>query len=129
MTDDKPLNRVRKRRRPLDLSPAVDETAAGVLNVTRTSYGREEVHTERIRVPDLAAVLKGVQPARVRIGGSVTRNLGDYNSARVEVMVELPCLPEASEIRRVAALCSSIVDEIIPTELDKSMLPTPETNQ
>jgi hypothetical protein len=113
--------RVRQRKRKLDLPP-LDDTAEGFLSVKRTSYGREESHDERIRVPDLAGTLKGVQPARVRVGGSVTRNLGDYNSARVEVMMELPCLPEIGEMRRVADLISAQIDDIIPTELEKSMV-------
>jgi hypothetical protein len=58
----------------------------------------------------------------VRVGGSVTRNLGDFNSARVEVMMELPCLPEIGEMRRVADLISAQIDEIIPTELEKSVV-------
>lgn len=115
---------VRKRRRKLDVSPdpVPGVAAEGFLAVKATAYGRETNHDEVIRVPDLASTLKGVQPARVRIGGSLTRNLGDYNSARVEVMMELPCLPEIGEMRRVAALISEEIDRIIPTELEKSML-------
>lgn len=122
MAEDKPIVRVRQRKRKLDLTK--DMTAEGFLHVKRTSYGREYESDEVIRVPDLAAALNGVQPARVRIGGSVTRNLGDYNSARVEVMMELPCLPEIGEMKRVADLISAQIDEIIPVELDKSTLDT-----
>jgi hypothetical protein len=64
--------------------------------------------------------LNGVQPARVRVGGSVTRNLGDFNSARVEVMMELPCLPEIGEMRRVADLSVRKSTKSFPTELEKS---------
>lgn len=116
--------RPRARKRALDLPP-VNQTAEGFVHVKRTCYGREEEHDEVVRVPDLAAKLNGVQPARVRIGGSVTRNLGDYNSARVEVMMELPCLPEIGELRRVADLISAEIDRIIPAELEKSALETP----
>jgi len=44
----------------------------------------------------------------------------DYNSAKVEVMIELPCLPEISEIKRVADLISNQIDEMIPAEMDKA---------
>lgn len=115
------MTEVRTRRRKLDLEP-INQTAEGFLTVKATCYGRDHETDEVIRVPDLAAQLNGVQPARVRIGGSVTRNLGDYNSARVEVMMELPCLPEIGEMRRVADLISAEIDRIIPTELEKSML-------
>ena len=115
------MTEIRQRKRAMDLPP-VDKTSEGFLHVKRTCYGREEESDEVVRVPDLAGQLNGVQPARVRIGGSVTRNLGDYNSARVEVMMELPCLPEVEEMRRVADLISAEIDRIIPAELEKSML-------
>jgi hypothetical protein len=57
------------------------------------------------------------QPARVRVCGSVTRNLGDYNSARVEVSIEVPCNPEASEIDRAYQWASDKLDTYIPQQL------------
>jgi hypothetical protein len=115
--------RVRQRKRAMDLTtPApIDESAEGFIFVKRTAYDRKEETEEKIRVPDLMAKLNGGKPAVVRVGGSVTRNLGDFNSARVEVMMELPCLPEISEMRRVADLLSQHLDDLIPQELKKAM--------
>lgn len=48
--------------------------------------------------------------------GGTTKNLGDFNSARVDVMVELPCYPEASEIARAYEFASQLVDAFITRE-------------
>ena len=122
MTVSAKTPRVRVRKRAMDL-PLVDKTAEGFISVQRTAYSCSEETLEKIQVPDLVAALKGGKPGIVRVGGSVTKNLGDYNSARVEVMLELPCLPEISEMRRVAELLSAQLDEIIPNELAKAITP------
>ncbi len=44
--------------------------------------------------------------------------MGDYNSVRVEVSFELPCLPELSEANRVYDIASKFVDGKIKKELD-----------
>lgn len=36
-------------------------------------------------------------PAKIKIAGGLTLNLGDFNSARVDVGIELPCDPENIE--------------------------------
>lgn len=121
MTDKTPTPRKRTRKLAPAASPVIAETEEGFLFIHRTAYGKDTQTHEKIKVPDLAAQLGGMQPARVRIGGGITRNLGDYNSARVDVMIELPCLPEISECRRVADLISAQLDELIPGELEKAM--------
>jgi hypothetical protein len=106
-----PIVRSRTRpQRPLDL-----EIAEGTVLVHSVAYGTENESRETIRVP-----VFGTTPAKVRVCGSITRNLGDYNSARVEVMVELPCYPVESEIRRAYDYATGLVDELIPAELEKA---------
>lgn len=109
------MTSVRERsrgQRALDLTAVAEE---GTILVRRAAYGNEQETTDRVRVP-----MFRTPPARVRLSGSVTRNLGDYNSARVEVMIEMPCYPEESEIRRVYDWASSLLDELIPQELAKA---------
>lgn len=103
--------RTRENARPLEL-----EVAEGTVLVRRAAYGQEVETKEALRVP-----IFHTTPARVRVTGSITRNLGDYNSARVEVMVEIPCYPEKSEIDRAYAFASEVVDQYIPVELDKAI--------
>jgi hypothetical protein len=74
--------------------------------------GVEQETTDTIRVPVFTN-----HPARVRVSGSVTRNLGDYNSAKVEVSIDMPCLPEATEVNRVYRLVSQMVDDTVRREL------------
>ncbi len=87
----------------------------GVIEVTRSGYaaaeGREE-EVETLQVPKFEGPV-----AFVRVEGSVTRNMGDYNSVRVAVMVELPCYPTVSDIDRAHSWCSSKVDQKIQHEL------------
>ena len=102
---------VRQRRRAIQLEDA--ETS---IMVRRVSYdGEEHEELEEVRVPIFGP---NVVPARLRVHGSATRNLGDFNSARVEVMLDMPCLPELSEVDRVYAMASAWVEERIAQELD-----------
>lgn len=90
----------------------------GTIEVTRAVYNRgvavgnpiEALHT--VRVTDFVG-----PTGRIRVEGSITRNLGDYNSVRVSVMVELPVYPEDSELRRAHAFASDLVDDLIAHEL------------
>lgn len=115
----------RTRRRQLQVEPTPEQRAAaqlhvaeGFVQVHRTAYGVEEESREVIRVP-----LFHTEPARVRVVAGTTRNLGDYNSARVEVMVEMPCYPEPTEIQRTYEFITGTIDQIFPQELEKAGVP------
>ena len=60
-----------------------------------------------------------VSPAYVSIGGSVTKNLGDYNSVKITAQVTLPCAPTAEACRITKDLASKMVDEYVGEELDQ----------
>lgn len=104
-------------QREVDLSPAPGDqivAADGWVYTRRVAYNGEPVEQrEKIRVP-----IFNKDPARVRVSGGVTQNMGDYNSARVDVMVELPCLPEVSEIDRAYHTASQMVDGFLTRELN-----------
>ncbi len=91
----------------------------GTLSVRRAHYDAAKLidETETIEKVDVP-FFGDVEVGRVRVGGSVTRNMGDYNSVRVEVSFELPCLPELSEANRVYDIASKFVDGKIKKELD-----------
>ena len=91
----------------------------GTLSVKRAHYDAAKLidETEIIEKVDVP-FFGDVEVGRVRVGGSVTRNMGDYNSVRVEVSFELPCLPELSEANRVYDIVSKFVDGKIKKELD-----------
>lgn len=83
------------------------------MRVKRTVYGQELEREEEIEVPAFHGPV-----AYVRVAGSVTKNLGDYNSARVEVSVSLPCYPKPEEINQTYRAASLMVDEFVSRELD-----------
>jgi len=82
--------------------------------VTRSAYGGPETKTEElVEVPRFHGPV-----ARVRIEGGVTMNMGDYESSRVTVSVELPCYAEETEIERVGNIAARLVSKRINSEAD-----------
>jgi hypothetical protein len=57
-----------------------------------------------------------VNPAYVMVKGGVTLNLGDYNSARIDVSVTIPCVFTNKEMDRAFEYAASFVDEKIKSE-------------
>lgn len=57
----------------------------------------------------------------VRVEGSVTQNMGNFNSVRVSVAVEMPCQPTEDGVDRIYAWCSAKVDACIETELERAV--------
>jgi len=88
----------------------------GYIYVKQIAYGQEDEERHTIRVPVFP---EGVTPASVTITGSVTKNLGNYNSARVEASITLPCLPVEEEVGRVATILEGWVDEIIGSKISR----------
>ncbi len=86
--------------------------AIAYIYTKRAVYGNEAENSEQVRVPVFSC-----DPARVRVGGAATKNLGDFNSAKVEVSIDLPCLPELSELIRAYQITSDLVDQMVRNEL------------
>ena len=64
-------------------------TRDSISEVRKTVFGKEEVSNERIRIrPFISA------PASISVKAGLTINLGNYESARVDVMLTMPCYPE-----------------------------------
>ena len=70
--------------------------------VKRKDLGREE---------DLPT-----HPARIRVDGGLTKNLGDYESARLSVSVEIPCGISDDEIVEAYRRISSLVEKLLEEE-------------
>lgn len=49
--------------------------------------------------------------ATVKVGASLTINLGNYESARIEAGIELPCEADPEEVRKKYAIAWSIVEQ------------------
>lgn len=74
--------------------------------VVSAMYGGREGETRD--TISVAAFDEEIEVANVSIKKGLTINLGDYNSARIDVMVNLPCYVE--EIETAAILAAEICD-------------------
>lgn len=97
-----------------------ESTETGYVWVNSTKYNgktKDEVTTtdshELLRVPNF----HGLQPARVTISGHMTKNLGNYESARIGIEVSMPCLPVEEEIVRVYSLAQELVSDMLDEQL------------
>ena len=57
-------------------------------------------------------------PARLRLGGGITKNLGNFESARFDVSLDMPCHPDrlAETYERMSAL----IDARLQDEMDRA---------
>lgn len=87
--------------------------ADGYIFVSRIAYGEEEVDTTNLKVPDF----QGVPVARVTVGASYTKNLGNYESAKINIEVSLPCFPVEEEIARAYDVSQVLMGEMLAEQL------------
>jgi len=92
--------------------PHEEATVARIDNryVYRKGTGRE-VHSDEVVA---VAVFDG-PVARVRRGYGLTLNIGDYESARVDVSIEVPCYPE--DVEAADDWASNFVEKRIEDEV------------
>ena len=64
-------------------------TRDAIAEVRKTVFGKEEVSNDRIRIRPFIST-----PANISVKAGITINLGNYESARVDVMLSMPCYPE-----------------------------------
>lgn len=101
---------------PVTTPPAQGFKAeAGTCFVRRVAYGTSHEELDEIQVPIFATA-----PARVRVGGGATLNVGGMEYVRVDVQVELPCYPEASEIERAYGYALGFVEARLAEEIAKT---------
>jgi hypothetical protein len=65
-------------------------------------------------------------PAYVTVSGGITKNLGDFNSAKIGIEVTMPCLPTQAGVEECYAEISAIVDHLMDVEHMKVMGNSPE---
>jgi hypothetical protein len=57
--------------------------------------------------------------AFVTVEGGVTKNLGDYNSAKISISITMPCDPTLEATREMYGKLSDLVDELMEEEYAK----------
>lgn len=65
------------------------EVREAIVEVRTTVLGKEEVSEEKIRIRPFVT-----NPATVSVKAGFTKNLGNYESARVDVFLSMPCYSE-----------------------------------
>lgn len=87
--------------------------ADGYIFVSRIAYGEEEVETTPLKVPNF----QNVPVARVTVGASYTKNLGNYESARINIEVSLPAFPVEEELARAYDTAQVLMSEMLQEQI------------
>lgn len=85
----------------------------GYIYVSRVAYGEEEVSTQPLKVPSF----QGVPTANVAVTAHITKNLGNYESAKIGVEISLPCFPTEEEIVRAYDVCQKLSEAILAEQV------------
>ncbi len=82
----------------------------------RSGVIEEEVsNTDKVPIPE---DLKN--PGYVMVKGSITKNMGDFNSVGVSVSISMPCRAVLEEIEKTYKTCTETVDRLLENELRKA---------
>lgn len=82
-----------------------------IMEVRKTAYGKEEVSQERMRIRPFVTT-----PANVSVKAGFTKNMGNYESMRVDIMATFPCYVE--EVDEAYEQVKDWVDSRINAEWD-----------
>lgn len=104
--------RTRPRKRPAPTPEDIDVNAG--VHVQHTQSG--DVVDEDLR--DYPGQYPTEPHAKVGVGCSVTQNMGDYNSVKVNVWAEMPCKPTEMHMRETKKGISEMIDRWVEEELD-----------
>lgn len=99
----------RVRRQTRNSTAAVHES---VLTVTGSGVGVTEEKRKVLEVRRFET-----EPAYVRVNAGVTKNLGNYESLRVDVSLTVPCYVE--EIEKVQPRVAGLVADMLDKEVEE----------
>ena len=96
--------------------------ARGAVHVSRSvkSSGEADEHVSETS-KEIQTGVNHPNPAYVRVDGGLTKNLGDYNSAKVGVSVSMPCEPNEKSVRKCYEKTSKLVDEFMDEEFKNAV--------
>lgn len=88
------------------------------ISVQRTNYDHGQPVSESVEDGELVDVpVFLTEPGFVEVEGSITRNMGNYNSVRIQVTLRMPVLPVMSEVGRVYTMASQWVEARLGEEM------------
>lgn len=108
------------------MNPVAIKAAGAWLRVHRANYIGKQLQNESFDEEVISVPAFQGPVGYVNVDGGITKNMGDFNSVRVRVSISLPCYPEDTEIRRAYVHASTLIDELLPSELDKACGIDPE---
>ena len=113
---------VRQRTRRRQQHPAtIDRARPGSISVHRVNYQSGTPVSESAEDGELIDVpVFQTEPAYVDVVGSITRNMGNYNSVRIEVKLSMPALPVITEVDRVYHMASGWVEDKLEEEMSRA---------
>ena len=85
---------------------------------TRSRVGdknAEEIVTERRQVVDDLPE----HPASIQVTGGLTKNLGNYESAKMSIAVSVPCASDDNTLRKTYKRISALVEELLDCEYER----------
>ena len=109
MNESTPPLTARTRTRPLatiSTSTEIRDHGATVSQVDNTD--KVEIPLENIK-----------NPGYVGVKGGITKNLGNFESARIEISISLPCHPSDAGLEETYQKATAFVDDLIARELRK----------
>jgi hypothetical protein len=114
MTEDKKPARQPRKRKPKPEKLAIQSTQRVSMELKQSG---EEIDSEETIEKDVHVFI--TEPAYLRVNAGVTKNLGNFESLRVDVAITMPCyremLDETFDIMadKVAVLLGGEVDEYL----------------
>jgi len=95
-----------------------EQTAAKPKAIINTKRIRSRnILSEEQEEVEFDAEIFETDPAYVRVSNGVTKNIGEYESLRIEVSVSMPCYKEM--VDEVSADCGEYVAKRLEQELDE----------
>ena len=107
------MAKTRTRKRTRDV-----ESAATVARVRKRGG---DVVEEKKSDPAVEMAELTAHTARIRVAGSITNNLGDFNSVKVSVELELPFDIRETDVEDMYQQVSDHVDRMLNDELDAAL--------
>lgn len=97
-----------------EVKQAVKDGKEGYIFVSRPAYGEED-RDVTMSVP--VADFSGQPTGHVTVTAQYTKNLGNYESAKIGIEVSLPVLASDEELVRVYDKAQTIVSEILQEQI------------
>jgi hypothetical protein len=83
--------------------------------------GREIIHQEEAETKRAPLDIGDLEhPAYLEVGGGVTRNMGDFNSVRINVSLRMPCRTDDVSIQAAFSHLTTMVDTMVDEALEEA---------